>query len=113
MSVLEGMTMTRDAFDRFQPRERGRFGDNERASARLGRGSDPERLVDFEHGKLGPLRLCVDRPGSGSIAVVRAGDDRGAPLIWLPRKSIQYRAIGGGLVEVTMPEWLALDRGLI
>ena len=32
---------------------------------------------------------------------------------WLPLSQIEVQEVGGGLVTVTLPEWLALEKGLI
>ena len=37
----------------------------------------------------------------------------GARSVWLPRSQIEISEADNGLVEVTMPEWLALEKGLI
>ena len=37
----------------------------------------------------------------------------GARRIHLPKSQIEYRPIGPGAVEVTIPEWLAKREGLI
>jgi hypothetical protein len=95
------MSRDRDTFDRFQPRERGLFGDNEQV-----RGNDSVRsnLVDLTlnfHDER-PLAICVSDPA-------RAG----APRQWLPKSQIEYIGKARGVVEVTMPEWLAKSKGLL
>lgn len=32
---------------------------------------------------------------------------------WLPKSQIEYTTIGLMLVSVSMPEWLAIDKGLV
>ena len=36
----------------------------------------------------------------------------GAKEVWLPKSQVEYEHSGGGVI-VTMPEWLAKDKGLI
>lgn len=94
--------MTRDTFDRFSPPDRGRFGDNEQAS-------QPERLsgaarlhdltLELKHDK--PLAIAVTDPAKP-----------GSKWIWLPKSKIEFE-INGAFVTVTIPEWLAKEKGLI
>lgn len=67
------------------------------------------------------LALHIDNENHSSIAVSEDGDV--AKMKWLPRTKIEYREIGcrfvkspGGIrrqvIEITMPAWLAVDRGL-
>jgi hypothetical protein len=98
--------MTRDTFDNFQQPERGRFGDNEaaepkaRSKPRVTGASD---LIDLT------LRLMKDNPLS--IAVTDPAK-RDGKWIFLPKSQIEYRDIGHGTVIVTLPGWLAEDKGL-
>lgn len=56
------------------------------------------------------LLFRQERPAA--IAVVQ--DDKSVdPWIWLPKSQIEFRHIGGGALEITMPEWLAREKGLI
>ena len=45
--------------------------------------------------------------------LVHEGDKSKA--VWLPRSQIEIEknALNGGIYEITLPEWLALDKGLI
>jgi len=97
--------MTRDTFDMFQKPERGRFGDNEQH--RPGRGprvTGASDLVDLK------LQIVQDRPLSLILRDPAKPHLRGAPL---PKSQIEYREISAGVVEVTMPRWLALEKALI
>jgi len=97
--------MTRDTFDNFQKPERGMFGDNERQH-RPGRGpkvTGTSNLIDLT------LRLMKDNPLS--IAVTDPAKP-GAKWIFLPKSQIEYVDKGHGVVEVTLPGWLAADKGL-
>ena len=33
--------------------------------------------------------------------------------VWLPKSQIEFEEKGGDIVEVTLPEWLAIERGLV
>jgi|JI9StandDraft_1071089.scaffolds.fasta_scaffold875472_2 hypothetical protein len=61
------------------------------------------------------LTMQLHAETNGAILVSDDGDKAGA--VWLPKSQIEYevreRGSGAALVEVTMPEWLALDKGLI
>jgi hypothetical protein len=37
----------------------------------------------------------------------------GATTVWLPKSQVEVEHAGDGRVTVTMPEWLAKDKGLI
>ena len=97
--------MPRDTFDMFEPPERGRFGDNEQH--RPGRGpkvTGASDLIDLT------LTLREERPVS--IAVT---DPKGpmAKWVWLPKSQIEFEHGASGMVVVTIPTWLAKDKGLI
>lgn len=102
------MTRDTDTFDKFQPPERGRFGDNESI-----RGNDSVRsdLVDLD------LILHNDNPSKKAIAVSLRGDTPFEQWAWLARSLIEYEETGVGvnrsrLVRVTMPGRLAKEKGL-
>ena len=96
--------MTRDTFDLFQEKERGRFGDNESESMR---GNDSARsdLVD--------LRLMLREERPLSIAVVDPAKPGAQKWIWLPRSKIEIEFVAAGYVDVTLPAWLAKEKGLV
>jgi len=33
--------------------------------------------------------------------------------VWLPKSQVEFQEIKPGIVEVTLPEWLATERGLV
>jgi hypothetical protein len=95
-----------DAFSRFQPRERGRFGENEFADDSPTKAAR-SNLVDLD------LILYNDNPAKKAIAVSLKG---GAPFeawVWLPRSKIEYEKRPRGMVHVALPENLAKEKGLI
>lgn len=97
------MNRDRDAFDRFQSPDRGRFGDNETSSIR---GNDSVRsdLVDlnlnFKMEK--PLAIAVTDPAKAQ-----------AKWIWLSKSAIEFERIGASTVLVTLPGRLAKEKGLV
>jgi hypothetical protein len=104
--------MTRDTFDQFQQRERGRFGDGERPCSKGPRVTGASNLVDLD------LILHNDNSDKDAIAVSERKNTPFENWKWLPRSQIEYLATGFGvngspLVRVTLPEWLARDKGLI
>jgi hypothetical protein len=95
--------------------DRGRFGDNELAPTRPARGGQrvtgASDLVDLD------LILHNDNPSKKAIAVSERGDTAFENWKWLPRSQIEYELRGTGtngsrLVRVTMPEHLAINKGL-
>jgi hypothetical protein len=92
-----------DTFDRFVPRERGRFGDNERAPSRP-RVTGASDLVD--------LTLNLMHEKAMAIAVTDPAKP-GGKWIWLPRSQCEFERKGSIVAVVTMPQWLARDKGLV
>jgi hypothetical protein len=90
-----------DEFMRERNETRGRFGDDEV------RGNDSVRsdLVDLT------LQLRCERPSS--IAVSDPAKPRAAPWTWLPRSQIEIEKKSASVVVVTVPKWLAREKGLI
>lgn len=112
--------MMRDTFDRFQPSDRGRFGDNEATPARAPRKgprvTGASDLVDLD--------LCFHAK-TGKALLVSAGDE--AKAVWLPLSQVGFEFIPGryhvgtlkggrdrefAVAKVTLPEWLAVAKGL-
>ena len=110
--------MSRDTFEMFDRAERGRFGDNEAPSPRQ-RVTGASDLVD--------LTMCMHaeskrgQKDQGAIRVSSDGDD--AKAQWLPKSQCEFSLTGrrqrskqGSGVEiviVTLPEWLAREKGLL
>jgi hypothetical protein len=95
----------KDAFDRFAPPQRGRFGDNESAQVPRARGprvTGASDLIDL---------LLVKRAETDKALGV--ADSRDSKVIWLPRSQIEFEPQPGGLIRVTLPQWLAVDKGLL
>lgn len=63
--------------------------------------SRKSNLVDVE--------LNIHAETAKAIAV----SDDGSTYIWLPKSQIEYVEKGQSIIEVTMPEWLALEKGFI
>ena len=96
----------KDTYDMFAPPERGRFGENE-TQHRPGRGpkvTGASDLVDVT------LRLMKDNPLS--IAVTDP-TKVGPKWIFLPKSQVEFVDKGHGVVVVTLPQWLAREKGLI
>lgn len=87
----------------FEKPERGRFGDDESESIR---GNDSVRsdLVDLT------MNLHLEKPLA--IAVTDPAKPQ-SEWIWLPKSKIEYEKLGKGVVTVTLPKWLAKDKGLV
>lgn len=97
--------MTGDSFDRFQPQQRGRFGDNEYRS------EQPERLKGGA--KLHDLTLTLRNDKKPLAIAVTDPARRGSEWIWLPRSQIEIQSVTGTAIVVTVPEWLAKEKGLV
>lgn len=93
--------MTRDTFDFMDERAAppGRFGDSKRDNE-----ASKSDLVDLD------LLLCGQTP----LAIgVRADDKPGGKYTWLPKSQCEYTITSRGKVKVTLPSWLARDKGLV
>lgn len=110
--------MSGDSFDRFQDRDRGRFGDNETAPAhprpRVTGASD---LVD--------LTVALHHETERAVLVSLTGDEAGA--VWLPKVACEIerknsylpgrrrngRPVTLACAVLTLPEWKAKEAGLV
>lgn len=112
--------MSRDTFDMFSPRDRGRFGENESI-----RGNDSVRsdLIDLA------MALHVETPAKngheGAVLVSDDGDE--AKAVWLPKSRCQVEhtnklitgkrkngtSVGCKSVTVTLSRSFAQEKGLI
>ena len=92
-----------DAFEFMRDRDsaRGRFCDEPI------RGNDSMRsdLVDLT------LELRAEKPLS--IAVSDPAKPSATPWVWLPKSQIEFVRKSASVVEVTMPEWIAKQKGLV
>lgn len=46
-------------------------------------------------------------------AILVSDDGEKANAVWLPLSQVEVEMKQGGTAEITLPEWLALDKGLI
>lgn len=110
--------MTGDTFDKFQPPERGRFGDNEAApeSHTRPRVTGASDLKDIEL-----LRHAVTERG-----ILVSNGRHGTKPQWLPLSQVEVEDTGrreriwnddyrqsAPVVIITMPEWLAREKELL
>ena len=95
----------RDTFDAFRNPERGRFGDNEYQRDDCAALKGANRLHDLT------LTLRQEKPLS--IAVTDPAKAGAAPWIWLPKSQIEFEKKSATIVVVTLPEWLAKEKGLV
>ncbi|MDR3464200.1 MAG: hypothetical protein P4L76_18000 [Beijerinckiaceae bacterium] len=60
------------------------------------------------------LFVCRDEPSDKAILVAE-DDDKDAKKVWLARSQIEieYEKGRSDVAVVTLPEWLALEKGLI
>lgn len=102
----------RNAFDKFSPPDRGRFGDNESAPIR-GNDSVRSNLTEVA------MVIHAERPA----AVLASSNGDIARAVWLPRSQIEITDTGpldrkkSGRTSqpclIEMPLWLAKEKGLI
>jgi uncharacterized protein YecE (DUF72 family) len=100
-----------DTFDMFAPPDRGRFGENEDRPQRGERVTGASDLHD--------LTLILKHEKPAAIAVVDSAKPHlnDGKWIWLPKSQVEWayaRTHGKDqAVVVTLPAWLARDKGLI
>lgn len=110
--------MTRDAFDAFTPPDRCRFGDNELAPDRAPR----PRVTGASD--LKDIELALHHE-TGAAVLVSTGGQLHKPA-WVPKSQCQVEKTGrymsvwnderrksAEVVIVTLPEWLAREKGLL
>lgn len=118
--------MIRDTFDMFQEPERGRFGDNELASEQST--SSPNDYGPVEcalwHETPKAILVSIGREESGAVWISKFKKD-GTPLATYTRRSIHGAGGFRGctkhnghsvrlpVIAVTVPEWLAKEKGLV
>lgn len=90
-----------DTFDLFTPKDRGRFGDNESA---------PESANAIARSDLTDLDLHYCGQTGKAVGVKSSA---GSEWIWLPKSQIEFEMTGTGTCRVTLPEWLAKEKGLL
>jgi hypothetical protein len=110
--------VTGDTFDRFQPPDRGRFGDNEMAR-------EPSRQPRFTGASdLKDIELKQHHKTLQAVLVSNGRHDH--KPVWLPLSHVEIEDTGrteriwnddrrwsAPVVIVTLPEWLAKAKGLI
>ena len=46
-------------------------------------------------------------------AILASDDGDREKAVWLPKSRVEVEKLPGGICCVTMPEWLAVDKGLV
>lgn len=57
--------------------------------------------------------VTVMRHAETEKAILVSDDGDKDHAVWVPKLHIEIEPVGPNTVELTMPEWLALDKGLI
>jgi hypothetical protein len=72
-----------------------------------------QTVVIMLNKQLYDIRVQLHRETDKAVLVSETGDKEQA--VWLPRSQIECVEVDGkpGLLDVTMPEWLAQEKGLI
>lgn len=93
----------RDSFDKFQPADRGRFGDNEADSREVKKLSRSASLND--------ITVTVTRK-TERAALVR--DIATGREFWLPLSQIELSPLAGGKsYNCAIPHWLCKENGIL
>jgi len=64
------------------------------------------------------IDLTLQKHAETKLAILVSDDGEAKNAVWLPLSQIEVAAVAGtgaakGLVLVTLPEWLATDKGLV
>jgi len=59
------------------------------------------------------IDLTVKMHAETKLAILVSDDGVEKNAVWLPKSQIEYAETKKGVVEVTLPEWLATDKGLV
>ena len=85
----------------------GRAGPAARAS---GREANSRMEVDMTD-ELFDATMILHHETERAILVSDDGDEERA--VWLPKSQVEYEVTRGNVVEVTMPSWLAVSKGIV
>lgn len=60
------------------------------------------------------IELTVQLHGKTDRAIRVSDDGENQNAVWIPKSQIEAQEdLGKGMIEISIPEWLALDKGLI
>lgn len=59
------------------------------------------------------IDILACRHAETNRAILISDDGEKKNAVWLPKQHVEIEEAKTGYVTVTMPEWLALDKGLI
>lgn len=57
--------------------------------------------------------LTVTRHAETEKAILVSDDGEQDGAVWLPKSQIEINVDSGTTLQITMPEWLAIDKGLV
>lgn len=95
----------RDTFEKFQPSDRGRFGDNEYCGE-----SEVEKLPAKGGKKLHDLGCTIVRRSERAVLVKLDQNGRNE---WFPLSQVELTPQGGGRYSIACPEWVLKQKGLV
>lgn len=98
--------MSRDLYDAFKPKDRGMFGENEC-------GNDSDSPTKAARSNLVDLKLPYRNETERAVGVTDPARENSQEIIWLPKSQIEFQKLSPFFVEVTLPRWLAKEKGLI
>lgn len=59
------------------------------------------------------VEIEMQKHESTADAVLMSPDGERKSAVWLPKSQIEMQPLGRARYTVTMPEWLAIDKGLV
>lgn len=94
----------KDSFEKFQAPDRGRFGENEDAH------TSPKPIS----GKISLVDVAMIQFAETAKAVLAGETLDKSKAVWLPKSQVEIHNDGhDNFITVTMPGWLAKDKGLV
>lgn len=95
----------RDTFEKFQPSDRGRFGDNEQRDD-----NEVERLPAKGGKKLHELDCTIVRRTERAVLVKL---DQNGREEWFPLSQVELTPLGRGRYSIACPEWTLKQKGFV
>ena len=92
----------KDTFEKFESPDRGRFGDNESHGGR-------KQIT----GKSDLVDVALIRFAETAKAVLAGETLDKSKAAWLPKSQVEIASGDGNSITVTMPQWLAKDKGFV
>lgn len=59
------------------------------------------------------IDLTVFLHAETELAILVSEDGEDTEEIWVPKSNCEFYVVKGNIIELTLPEWLAIKKGLI